>query len=127
MRILLVVLAIALSGCGLMGPGGLFPKNDIPVSQTLSPAAQTVQNALNEANVTLTAAANVVAQNVAEGIYTKPQGQSYVAKIKDFAKQVDAAQVLLQNGDILNADKQAQVLSKLIIALHKEVATRSRQ
>lgn len=125
MRILIVVLALALSGCGSIG--GLFQKSDIPVSATMSTQAQEVQKALNEANVTLTAAATVVAQNVTEGIITKPDGQAYIARIKEFAKQVDAAQILLKGGDILNANTQAQILSKLILALHREVASRSRQ
>lgn len=114
-------IGLVLGGCALVQPTGL------PVSQTLSPAAQEAQRAINEANVILAAAANVTAQNVADGILTKPEGQAYVAKLKEYAGKVDAAQKLLDSGDVLNAKTQAEVLSRLIVALHKEVAARSRK
>ena len=113
---------IALGGCaGFGGPAAL------PVSQSLSQPAQNVQKALNEANITLTAAFNVVAQNVAEGILTKPEGQAYVSTLKDYAAKVDAATLLLKSGDILNAQKQSEILSRAIITLHKEIAAKARK
>jgi soluble cytochrome b562 len=129
MKTLLAVIALAamIGGCGLMGPGGLFPSTDIPVSPTLSPAAQAAQKAINEANVTLAATANVIAQNVTDGIWTKPEAQSYLDKVKDFAKKTDAAQVLLNGGDILNAKNQAELLKSLILTLHREVAAKARK
>lgn len=126
MRTLLVCMVIgatiALGGC--QGMGG---RADLPVSQSLSPAAQNVQKAINEANITLAAAFNVVAQNVADGILTKPEGKAYVAKLKEFAAKVDTAQALLNGGDILNAQKQSEILSRAIVALHKEIAAKARK
>lgn len=116
-----LALAVAVPGCTLFQPA------PIPVSATLSPAAQSVQKALNEANVTLAAAANVVAQNVTEGILSKPDGQAYVAKLKELAQKVDQAKALLDKGLVLDAKNQAELLSSLIIALHKEVASRRKQ
>ena len=121
LRAWVLSLGFVLSGCALVQP------STIPVSATLSAPAQSVQKALNEANVVLAASASVVAQNVADGILTKPEAQSYVVKLKEYAKQVDGAQKLLDSGDVLGAQNQAELLSRLIVALHKEVAARSRK
>lgn len=121
MRVLILSLALLLPGCAMFQP------SDIPVSQSLPVAAQNAQKAINEANVTLTAAANVVSQNFADGILTKEEAQSYIAKIEDYAKKVDSAKKLLDGGDILGAQNQAELLSKLIVALHREVAAKARQ
>lgn len=121
MRLLIVALALFLSACTLFQPA------DIPVSQSLSSQAQTAQKAINEANVTLTATASVIAQNVSEGIYTKPEAQSYLNKVKDLAKKVDAAQVLLHGGNILDAKNQAELLASLIVTLHREVTSKARK
>jgi len=120
-RILVLSFSLLLSGCALVAPA------DIPVSAKLSPAAQTVQKAINEANIALTATANVIAQNVLEGIMTKPEAQSALDKVKDYGKKVDAAQVMLNTGDVLNAKTQAELLSSLILTLHREVAKRKAQ
>ena len=114
-------LTIALGGCTLFQPA------EIPVSQKLSAQAQTAQKAINEANVTMAAAANVIAQNVTEGIMTKPEAQSALDKLKDYARKVDAAQVLLNGGNILDAKNQAELLASLILTLHREVVARRKQ
>src|SRR5574342_484404 len=114
MRVLLLSLALLLPGCTLFQPA------DIPVSQSLSPQAAAAQKAINEANVALAATANVIVENVASGILTKPETQSYVAKLRDFASKVDAAQVLLNGGKVIDAKNQAELLKSLIIALHRE-------
>lgn len=83
------------------------------------------QEAINEANITLTATANVVAQNVKDGIFTKEEGQRYIDKVRDLAKKVDAAQKLVDTG-MPDAEKQAELVRDLIVALHREVAQRAR-
>lgn len=129
MRPILRYLLIALwTSTIVLAPGcAMFQPSDIPVSPGLSQPAQSVQKAINEANVTLTATANVVAQNLADGILTKPEAQGYVAKLKGYAADVDNAQKLLDAGLVVDAQKQSELLSRLIIALHKEVASRRRQ
>jgi soluble cytochrome b562 len=102
-------------------------QSTLPVSQKLSPAAQSVQKSINEANVILTAAANVLSQQVADGILSKPDAQAYLSKIKGYAADVDKAQDLLAKGLILDAKNQAEILSKLVVALHKEIASRRKQ
>ena len=67
----LAAATIALGGCGTMSAS-----SDIPVSEKLSPAAQVVQRAINEANVTITAAANVVTQNMLDDITPPAEGRA---------------------------------------------------
>ena len=122
MRYLILVLALSLAGCDT-----LFVKADVPVSQSLPPAAQEAQTAINEANILITATANVIAENVKAGIMTRLEGQKYVTKLKDYAQQVDNAQALVRTGDIFNAKTQAELLKKALLALHKEVAARARK
>lgn len=121
MRALLLSLALLLPSCALFAPA------EIPVSQQLSVQAQAAQKSINEANVALASAANVIAQNVTDGIMTKPEAQAMLDKVKDYAKKVDAAQTLLNSGDILSAKNQADLIKSAILALHKEVAKRARQ
>lgn len=89
-------------------------------------APKTPQEAINEANVTLTATANVIAQNVKDGIYTKDEGNRYLGKVRELADKVDAAQKLV-NAGLPDAAKQAEIVRSLILALHREVAARARQ
>jgi soluble cytochrome b562 len=84
------------------------------------------QEAINEANVTLTATASVIAQNVKDKIYTKEEGQKYIAKVRELAGKVDDAQKLVSAG-LPDAAKQAEIVRSLILALHKEVASRARK
>ena len=121
LSVVVLSLGFVLSGCALVAPA------DLPVSQSLSAPAQAVQKTINESNIAITAAANVVAQNTIDGIWTKQEGQAYIAKLKDYASKVDAAQKMLDSGDVLNAKNQAELLSRLIVALHREVAARARK
>ena len=115
-------LTIALGGCA-----DLLRPADVPVSQSLPVAAQSVQKTINEVNIALTAAANVVAQNKADGIYNDAEVAGYKAQLQDAARQVDKAQNLLRLGDIASARTQAEIVERLILALHKEVVARSRR
>lgn len=126
MRVLRTTAAIlatvlALSGCGLLAPA------QIPVSQSQPVAVQEVQKAINEANVLIAAAANVVAGNVKDGVLTKAEGAAYVVQLEALAKKSDQAQTLLAGGNILSAKNQAELLSAAILALHREVASRRKQ
>lgn len=121
MKALILALSL-LAGCAMFTQPGT-----IPVSQQLSPAAQTAQTAINEANILLTAAANVIAQNVVDGISTKAEGQKQLDQVRTYAAQVDRAKRLLDSGDIVAAKDQAELASKLIVALHREVASRARK
>lgn len=89
-------------------------------------APKTPQEAINEANVYLTATANVIKQNVEDKIYTKDEAQKYLNKVRELSKKVDDAQVLVRAG-LPDAKDQAELVRSLIIALHREVAARARK
>ena len=125
MRVLLACMVIA-STIALGACSGFTPTS-LPISQNLPQAAQTAQKAINEANVALAAAANVLTQQVTDGILTKQEAQAYLDRLKGYAKQVDGSKELLAKGLILDAKKEAELVAKLIIALHREVAARARK
>ena len=114
-----LLLSLALSGCAMFAPA------EIPVSQQLSQSHQQAQKVINEANITLGAAYNVVAQNVTDGIWTKDEGRDYVGKLNDLTSQVNAATALMKS-DPLSAKNQAELLNRAIIALHREIAAKAR-
>jgi len=109
------------SGCSLVAP------SDIQVSQSLPKAAQEVQKAINESNVLIIASANVLAQNLKDGVMLKAEVDGYAVKLRQMAAQVDKSQDLLRLGDIASARTQAELIQKAITALHKEVAARARK
>jgi soluble cytochrome b562 len=120
--------AAVLFALALVAPGcSLFQPAPIPVSEKLSPMAQDAQKSLNEANLALTAAANVIAQDVTEGIILKAEAQEYITEIKALAKRVSATQALLDAGDILTAKNQAAQLQQLVLVLHRRVAATARK
>ncbi len=121
MRTLLLLVAL-LAGCA----SGPFATDPIPVSENLSPAAKQAQNVFNEANVTLTSAANVIAVKKREGVSTRAQAQSDLDKVKAHAKDLDKAQALLDAGYVLDAETRAAVLNKALLALHKEISERKK-
>jgi soluble cytochrome b562 len=92
-----------------------------PVAVPSSP-----QEAINEANITLAAAASVIGQNVKDKVFTKEEGQRYLDKVRELAKKVDDAQRLVDAG-LPDAAKQADLVKSLIVALHREVAARARR
>lgn len=121
-RALIVAFAVALGSCAVFTPPGT-----IPVSQALSPAAQAVQASVNEMNVLLTAAANVVAQNVGDGIVSKEEARQQITKIKSYAQTVDQAQALLRSGDAIAAKNKVDLVRGLVVSIHREVAARARR
>lgn len=121
MRVLLLCLALVLPGCQLFGT--VEPVSTRPITS----AAEQAQNAVNEANLGLTAAANVIAANVKDRIWTKQQAQPYLDKVKDYARQVDRAQELIRLGQFDSARTQAEAVRALIVVLHREVAAKARE
>lgn len=122
-RIFLLVVTAVLAGSVLTGCS-LFATEPIPVSTTLSPAQQKAQNVINEANLTMTSAANVIAQKKAAGVTTRAQAQRDLDKVKKLSADLDKAQALLDKGFTLDAETQAAALNKALLALHKELAER---
>lgn len=121
MKALVLSLALLLPACSLMQPA------EVPVNTTLPAAVQTVQKTITEANILITAAANVVSQNYKDGISTKEEAMAYALKLKDMADTLDSAQQALRLGDLTNAKNQAELIQKAITLLHKEVAAKARK
>jgi polyhydroxyalkanoate synthesis regulator phasin len=110
-------IVLALAGAALMvALGGCINQPTVP---------QTPQEAINEANITLTATATVIGQNVKDGIFTKDEAQRYVDKVRELGGQLDQAQALVKSG-MPDAKSRAELVRSLILALHREVATRAR-
>ena len=122
---LALFVAIALSGCALVGQ--VEPLSTMSVPATLPEAGKQAQVAVNEANLALTAAANVIAANVKDGIWTKAQAQGYLDKVKDYAKQVDRAQELVRLGQFDLGKSQADAVRAVILILHREIAAQARK
>ena len=121
MRALLVAILLSLAACTPTKVG------TVPVSERLSPAEQQAQSAIHEANILLNAAARVIGQNVQDKIMTKAEGQKALDQVRSYATDVDRAQRLLDSGDVLNAQNQAELAKKLIVILHREIAEKARQ
>lgn len=121
MKALVLSLALLLPACSLMQPA------DVPVNTTLPAAVQGVQKTITEANILITAAANVVSQNYKDGISTKEEAMAYALKLKGMADTLDSAQQALRLGDLTNAKNQAELIQKAITLLHKEVAAKARK
>ena len=118
MRPLLLSLSFLLASCGILGPVE-------PIGKASTPA-ETAQLAVNEANLSLTAAANVIAQNVKDKVWTKQQAQSHLDKVKDLSHQVDRAQELIRLGDFTQGKTQAEVVKAGLVILHREIAAKAR-
>jgi hypothetical protein len=125
MRTFLFIMGLALGGCSVFGT--VEPLGKGTVSTSLPPAGQQAQLAVNEANLGLTAAANVIASNVKDGIWTKQQAQGYLNKVRDYSRQVDRAQDLIRLGDFAKGKTEAEAVRALIVLLHREIAAQARK
>lgn len=124
MRTIIAAICIALASCVLPGCTTLGTTG---VSSALSPEAQLAQRAINETNVTLAAAANVIAQNLSDGVMTRAEAQEALNQVKEYAIKADDAQKLLDTGFVLDAKNQAELVKGLISTLHKQVAAKARK
>lgn len=122
LAVAVAMMALAAGSCGTI----FTPTRPIGVSETLPPQLQTAQATINETNILLTATANVVAQNLKDGVYTKAEAQSYLDKVKSLASQVDTAQALIRVGDMTAMDK-TKLIQQAVVVLHREVAARARK
>ena len=117
-RFLIVLAMLGMTGCAALQP---TPIADLKMPSTLSEAGKTAQGAINEANVALTAAYNVVAANLADKTMSVTDGTKYLASLDEYAKKLDAAQDALNLGNVADANTQAQAINALILALHKQL------
>ena len=119
MRVILASLSLLMVSCSILGPVE-------PIGKASTPAEQ-AQLAVNEANLSLAAAANVITQNVKDKVWTKQQAQSHLDKVKDLSHQVDRAQELIRFGDFTGGKTQAEIVKAGLVILHREIAAKARQ
>lgn len=121
-----IVVVVSVSGCS--GAGGfLRTAEPIAVPTSLPEAGKAAQQAINEANIALTAAYRVIGDNAEAGVWTKGQAQGYMDKVNGYSGQVDEAQAALDRGMWATAASQAALVNQLILALSKEVASQARK
>lgn len=121
MKVLLLLVMLALPGCAVL-PGTQ------PV--TTRPAVTIEDKALAaiaDARASLIAAANVIGTNVADGIWTKEQGNSYLDRVEKYAGDLKDAQALVKKGNAIGAQQKTDAVRALILALHREVAAQARK
>lgn len=121
-----LLLVVFVSAATLIGGCTLFsPPRPIGVSPEMSEALQKAQAAVNEANILITATAIVVNDGAKSGIFTKSEALSYLGKIDEFTQRAKDAQALIDSG-FPDAQNQAELMHRLVLALHREVAQRAR-
>lgn len=108
---LYLLFALFLAGCAAFTP----------------PKVSTPQDAINEANVLLTAIAKQATDNFNSGVMTLEEKDKAVAEVKQYAAKVDSARKLLDAGNPLEAKNQVQLLNTAILALQKRVAEKARK
>ena len=118
-NLICAAVGVVMTSCSILGPVE-------PIGKASSPAEQ-AQLAVNEANLSLAAAANVIASNVKDKVWTKQQAQSHLDKVKDLSRQVDRAQELIRFGDFTGGRTQAEIVKAGLVILHREIAAKARQ
>lgn len=103
------------------------PLAPLKAPTNLTEAQATAQGLINEANVLLTACANVIASGVKEGTMPKDQAQKHLDKVREFSAKVDEAQALLRSGNEAAAMDRAQLVRSLILELHRALAAQARK
>ena len=125
LRITFLSLLFLLPGCGVFGPieatPGAAAKTELPE------VGRNAQLAINEANVTLATAAVVIRGNIADRVWTKEQSQYYLDKVREYRRQTDAAQKMVDTGDYITGGNMAGSVRSLIVILHREVAAQARK
>lgn len=110
-----LILAIGLAGCG-----GTFDvhKSDPAVTLTVP---QKAQNAIDEANAAVAAAAQTVLAQTQAGAISKADEKDYADQLNKAAKALDASQAALKVGDLSTQAGQLQAAQALINALQAKL------
>jgi hypothetical protein len=89
-------------------------------------APRTPQDAVNQANIVITATAKTVADNVRAGVMTIAERDVAVAELRKYAVTVHDAQLLIATGHELDAANEVKLLNTALLALQKRVADKAR-
>ncbi len=90
-------------------------------------APKTPQQAIDQTNVVLVAAAIQVRDNLAAKIMTKPEAQSALTRVKELAVMTDEAQRLLDKGLAIEAQDKVKLVNTLLTSLQREIAQKARE
>lgn len=115
-----------LLGCGTTGRM-IAPMEPIAVPEHLSEVGKEAQKLINEANVALIAAYDVVREKRRDRLISKMDALKHLDTLDDYSGKVDNAQEALDLGNDTAAKGKAELLKTLIAALHKQVAEKARQ
>jgi hypothetical protein len=121
-----VIKAFALFLC-LAGCAQMVPFEPIAVPENLSEAGKAAQQLINEGNIALTAAYELVGERRKEKLITKGEAFKILNTLDDYSADLDKAQEILNLGNDLEAKGKAEVTKRLIDALRKTVAEKARQ
>ena len=93
---------------------------------TFSPP-KTPQEAINQANLVITAIAQQVGDNLTNKVMTHDEAAAAIAKLRPLAAGIDEAQALLANGQAMAAGDKAKIVNQLLLSLQREVAAKARE
>jgi len=115
MRALVVVLALAASGCGLMPQAP-----QLPDSKTLPPAANAALKALVAARGVLDTAYDFIGTGIRTGAIEPTQGRSWFNELDTYRDKINKAQQMYDSGGFDAAKMQAQGTEALIKFIHDQ-------
>jgi len=122
-RLLTAILLACTLGCAQM----IAPVEPIAVPENLSEAGKEAQKLINEANIALTAAYDLVGEKRKQKLLTKAEAFKYLNTLDDYSADVDKAQETLNAGKDFEAKGKAEALKLLIETLRQRVAEKVRQ
>lgn len=127
----IVVLALAVAGCGIFGDTKPITK-DVPQSckttdpqtkvVTVNPICAAAFEAIDQANVLLASVDRMVLGKLKAGIWTKAQAQPYYDQTGKLGARIDQAFEIFGKGDYVSAQAQALATKQLLLILEKEIA-----
>lgn len=123
-RLILAVtcgLWLALSGCQTF----YSPPRAVNPAAAQSPA-EVVKASINAGLVALISIAQTIDADLAAGLMLPHEHAAYRERIRDAKSRLDDAWALADLGNVADAQKQAEAVTKLINALRLQIATKAR-
>ena len=128
----LIVVLLALAGCETL-KSAVDPITPVEVSQPTDPvdafaqAVKVAQAAINEGRAQNWEAAAVIGDRVDSKVWSKDKAQEYLDKVVEFSKRLDDAQTILDSGNVLGAQSEAELIKAGIKLLVAEVAKQAQE
>lgn len=123
MRKLLVALALSLSLTGCAMFSGMYePIHKVEKVDSVKSATELAQSVIDEANAARYSINTTIKDRVANKVWTWEQGQKYLNQSMAYGLKIEAAQVLLDAGDVVGSENEAELVRALLVKLSAEVA-----